>query len=458
MAVIVGAGPSGLLLAHLLLDCAAEKDSLRGLLPVRIFEARDDPRIPLPLYKTRQYCVGLSARGRDAISRVDGLWTEVEKQGVPSSQFVLHIGGRAIALKRNPDKPSLLVNQRSLAAVLVKELQKRYSQKQVQVIYGARCVGVDFNSRAVEFRLKGDETMQVPYDLLVGADGARSVVREAFIRERGFDFQQVNTPYTFKVLHVPRPAELSDDAVHSFRVVTKKDSGDCNCPIRFFFEFAYVTGSTSINFGCFPTPGDGMSVLLGWSPETEPKDLLQIQNAQELQSYVEKYMPPLSVPLEAAEAFISQRPSSSMQVSCSRFYAEKGRAVLIGDAAHAMSNALGQGCNSSLKDVDTFTRMLVEEGDVVSAMKRYSTQQVKEDHAAAYLSQNAFPESKWLRPAYLLGNIVTAGLSKTPLSALIPPSIQSLCSETLIPYSEIVNRNKFWLKLVEVTNLLSAKE
>ncbi|EFJ14132.1 hypothetical protein SELMODRAFT_423936 [Selaginella moellendorffii] len=400
MAVIVGAGPSGLLLAHLLLDCAAEKDSLRGLLPVRIFEARDDPRIPLPLYKTRQYCVGLSARGRDAISRVDGLWTEVEKQGVPSSQFVLHIGGRAIALKRNPDKPSLLVNQRSLAAVLVKELQKRYSQEQVQVIYGARCVGVDFNSRAVEFRLKGDETMQVPYDLLVGADGARSVVREAFIRERGFDFQQVNTPYTFKVLHVPRPAELSDDAVHSFRVVTKKDSG-----------------STSINFGCFPTPGDGMSVLLGWSPETEPKDLLQIQNAQE--------------------------------VSCSRFYAEKGRAVLIGDAAHAMSNALGQGCNSSLKDVDTFTRMLVEEGDVVSAMKRYSTQQVKEDHAAAYLSQNAFPESKWLRPAYLLGNIVTAGLSKTPLSALIPPSIQSLCSETLIPYSEIVNRNKFWLKLVE---------
>ena len=34
---------------------------------------------------------------------------------------------------------------------------------------------------------------------------------------------------------------------------------------------------------------------------------------------------------------------------CSRFHDAGGKAVLIGDAAHAMSNALGQGCNSSLQ-------------------------------------------------------------------------------------------------------------
>lgn len=43
--VIVGAGPAGLMLAHLLLQQAQPKPHL---LPVRIFEARNDPRIPLP--------------------------------------------------------------------------------------------------------------------------------------------------------------------------------------------------------------------------------------------------------------------------------------------------------------------------------------------------------------------------------------------------------------------------
>jgi 2-polyprenyl-6-methoxyphenol hydroxylase-like FAD-dependent oxidoreductase len=43
--VIVGAGPAGLLLAHLLLQAHPKPH----LLPVRIFEARNDPRTPLPL-------------------------------------------------------------------------------------------------------------------------------------------------------------------------------------------------------------------------------------------------------------------------------------------------------------------------------------------------------------------------------------------------------------------------
>lgn len=65
---------------------------------------------------------------------MDGLWDEVEKRGMPSSQFVLHTGNRAIALKRNPGKPSLLINQRALAATLVSELESRYSKDDLEVI------------------------------------------------------------------------------------------------------------------------------------------------------------------------------------------------------------------------------------------------------------------------------------------------------------------------------------
>jgi len=55
------------------------------------------------------------------------------------------------------------------------------------------------------------------YSFLVRADGVRSTVREEVIRQRGFDYQQITTPYTFKVLNVSRPPDLSPNAVHTFR-------------------------------------------------------------------------------------------------------------------------------------------------------------------------------------------------------------------------------------------------
>jgi 2-polyprenyl-6-methoxyphenol hydroxylase-like FAD-dependent oxidoreductase len=39
----------------------------------------------------------------------------------------------------------------------------------------------------------------------------------------------------------------------------------------------------------------------------------------------------------------------SDQVRCSRYHDSTGRAVLIGDAAHSNSSALGQGANSALQ-------------------------------------------------------------------------------------------------------------
>jgi kynurenine 3-monooxygenase len=82
----------------------------------------------------------------------------------------------------------------------------------LQVHFDRRCERVDFKSRTVDFT-----GLVVPYNLLVGADGARSSVRNEFITQRGFDYQQTNMPYTFKVLYVPRPPELSEEAVHAFR-------------------------------------------------------------------------------------------------------------------------------------------------------------------------------------------------------------------------------------------------
>lgn len=449
--VIVGGGPAGLLLAHLILAQQPRPD----LLPVRVFESRSDPSTPLPMYKSRQYCVGLSARGRDAISRVEGLWEAVQLGGVPTSQFVVHTGSKSIPLKRNPDKPSLLINQRSLAAILVSELRNRYSKDEVEIHFQERCVSANFNNHTVTFDGRHRES-PVPYNLLIGADGVQSTVREEFIRQRGFDYQQINMPYTFKVLHVARPLELLPNAVHTFRQSMKDaERKESWVPFSNFVSLFSKKDGSTVRYGCFPTPNDGMSVLIEWTPESQPQDLLAINSASEFKAFVEKYMPPLKVSIEAAEEFLDQRPTSSMRVKCSRFFDSKGRAVLVGDAAHAMSNALGQGCNSSLQDVLALSQALIQESNMPLALEKYSKQQVREDHAAAYLSEYAFPQTSWLLPFFFFGNLASAFLSKMLPPSVLKPPIQSLCSETLTPYSEIVQMHQLWLSFVELTNRLA---
>jgi kynurenine 3-monooxygenase len=72
---VVGAGPAGLLLSHLLLRQQNVK--------VSILESRSDPR---RLDKEeRAYALGLGMRGRTAIRKVDeDLWLKVKKQGFES--------------------------------------------------------------------------------------------------------------------------------------------------------------------------------------------------------------------------------------------------------------------------------------------------------------------------------------------------------------------------------------
>jgi len=76
---------------------------------------------------------------------------------------------------------------------------------------------IDFKSHTVTF--DGKAVNPVPYNLLVGVVGAKSDVLNAFVTQRGFDYQQTNMPNAFKVMYVPRTPELSEKAVHAFRWV-----------------------------------------------------------------------------------------------------------------------------------------------------------------------------------------------------------------------------------------------
>ena len=61
--------------------------------------------------------------------------------------------------------------------------------------------------------------------------------------------------------------------------------------------------------------------------------------------------------------------------------------LLIGDAAHAVSPSIGQGCNAALQDVQVFTQVLAQyQDDWAQALPAFTSQRLPDVHALRELS------------------------------------------------------------------------
>ncbi|MFB2891401.1 FAD-dependent oxidoreductase [Aerosakkonemataceae cyanobacterium BLCC-F50] len=426
---IVGAGPSGLLMAHYLL--------VRGdKYQIDIYERRSDPRL-ISFSKARTFPISLSTRGMAALQRIPGLVEAVKAISVEMKGAISHQkNGKTRVTTR--EKTLTTLDRTNLVIAILEKLTEKADNHQVNIHFNCQCTLVDFTNKTVSFHKTAEQTnpeesedFTVNYDLLIAADGARSVIRNHFLNTELFELQQKYIPNDYKSVYISRSNELETQLKPGYIHTWRREDGTTMLML-------HQLDGTMSGVVYFPRQKNQFTSL------STPEEVLQFfrQNFSEIGQLMTE---------TEAEAFLARPVSSVLTIRCNRYH-QGDSVLLIGDAAHAVSPSMGQGCNAALEDVAIFDKILDECSDnLAQAVQQFTVRRQADAYALVELSDNAFPTSKGLFIQFLLRESVAKSLHKL-FPQRFPPSLFQMISETAIPYSEILQLNQDWVTKVKRAN------
>ncbi|MFI1104941.1 FAD-dependent monooxygenase [Streptomyces melanogenes] len=286
--LIVGAGPCGLALACELMQLGV---------PVRILEARTDRAIG-------SRAVQLWPLGLEVLRTV-GVLDEALRRGLRVHSNVYHLRDSVLTVPLGGNEPLLLPQEQTMEL-----LEGALERLGGRVERGVRVTAVDLTDTGASVKAEGpDGAVQlIEADWLVGADGVHSVVRD----QLGIEFGGVRLPLDFLLAEGRIEGDYEPGTLHY-----------------------YLGPKGSVVFG--PMPGGKVRVSGVLAPGF-----------------------PLTA--EAVQEFLDERTGGGLKVveldtlatfaTAERIAAgmRRGRAFLVGDAAHTHTPVGGQGLNLGLQD------------------------------------------------------------------------------------------------------------
>ncbi|ABW27367.1 FAD-dependent oxidoreductase [Acaryochloris marina] len=417
--VIVGAGPAGLLLAVYLLKRPGYR--------VSVFEQRADPRLT-PQVQNRTFPISLQERGQQALRSISGLEQAVADRSTVCNGTIMHqASGKSRAIPRKMS--SLMIDRLQMVMVLLQFLSDQYSSDQLVIQFNCRCTHLNSAAQTLQFEQPDGEVITHTYDVVVGADGARSKLREALVEQVNFPCEQTLIPDAYKSVFLTQPedgAPLAVDKVHTLNLPNN---------VRMMLV---PQGNTQLN---------GVLVF-----KRDHSPIAQYNTKEEILAFVQENFPRFGalMTLDEADALLSRPVANVTTVRCQRFH-EGSNILLIGDAVHAVSASIGQGCNSALQDVWVFNQLLDQHQDNWSqTLPAFSDQRIPEVHALRELSDYSFPRNKLLVTEFILrlqlGRILNRWFPKR-----FPPFLFDLIFDSDLPYSEVLKIHQGWINKVKAS-------
>jgi len=323
---LIGSGLTGPLLAVSLVG--------RGF-PVQLYERRPDMR-RVRISAGRSINLALSTRGIHAL-REAGLWGDIVSILIPMRGRMMHsVAGELTFMPYGKDDTEF-INSVSRAELNI-ALMNAAERAGVSIHFNERCIGFDLRTGAVHLRNEdtGAESV-VDSDVVIGTDGAVSLVRTEMLKLPRFNFSQQYLDYGYKEVTIPAGPDsrhvFETHALHiwprgTFMLIALPNiDGTFGCILFLPFE----GGDPS-----FEALDTEAKVLLFF--ETQFPDALRL-----MPNLVEDYF---------------QNPTGAMvTIKCSPWHLD-GKALLLGDAAHAIVPFFGQGMNCAFEDCTYFLELL----------------------------------------------------------------------------------------------------
>ncbi|KTC78077.1 FAD-dependent oxidoreductase [Legionella brunensis] len=325
---IIGSGLAGTLLSLYM--------ARRGY-EVYLFESRPDIRVEKP-DRGRSINLALSCRGITGLAGVN-LMSEVEKIMVPMRARAIHEANGEIkfqAFGRHHDEYINAIHRSELNALLLNVAER---QSRIHLHFDMKLIGLDLHKKSLEFEHKGQEHVTKNYEILIGADGAGSHVREELAKMQIIEYSRSFLPHGYKELSISRG--YSSDFIPEHLHLWPRDS---------FLLLGNPNRDYSIT-GTLFLPNHGKNSFMELNNEISINTFFKKQFTDAYQA-----MPDL------IGEFLNHPTGNLSTIKCSPWYFED-QCLLIGDAAHGVVPFFGQGMNSAFEDCRILNQLLEEHQD-----------------------------------------------------------------------------------------------
>ncbi|KAJ8725482.1 hypothetical protein PYW08_003665 [Mythimna loreyi] len=410
--VVVGAGLVGSLEALYL--------AKRGH-RVRLYEYREDIR-KTPTARGRSINLALSVRGRRALKDV-GLETHMIKEhGIPMTGRRIHrTDGSTYAIPYDANTKQCIysVGRNYLNGQLLQESEK---YENVERYFNHKLLEANLKKGSLTF-LKTDtnENVHVTADLIIGADGAFSAVRKAMMKRPFFDFSQKYIEHGYLELCIPAD-----------------DNGGFQMPPNYL----HIWPRGEFMMIALPNQDCSYTVTL-FMPFTKFKSL---DTEEKLLAFFEKYFPD-SIPLigkeKLVEDFFAESPSPLVAIKCRPYHVED-KALLIGDAAHAVVPFYGQGMNAGFEDCTLLDELFKKHNDnLAEILNEFSETRWKDTFAVSDLAMYNYIEMRDLvtRTSYRLRKAMDDFIFWLLPNFWVP--LYNSVTFSTMPYSQCI-KNREW--------------
>jgi kynurenine 3-monooxygenase len=319
---IVGAGPTGALLAILL--------ARRGL-EIELYEARPDLR-QAPAGSGRSINLALADRGIHAL-KTAGVFEALGSTLLPMRGRLIHHENGNTAFQPYGQRPNEVIYSVSRHRLNQALIEVAANQRGVRLHFQHRLEGADFAAKTAQIRdLEKDKVLSVPMQPLLATDGAGSAVRRAMSARGLIQASEIDLEHGYKELSIPAAPQggfhLTNDALHIW-------------PRGKFMLIALPND-------------DGSFTATLFLPMHGPVSFASLRDTDGMGEFLVRNFPDACALMPDALAEFSTHPVGFLGTVAAQPWQVQGQAILIGDAAHAMVPFHGQGMNCCFEDCVEF--------------------------------------------------------------------------------------------------------